>query len=104
MVSEELSQRVGVAVGSPAWRDVHAELAEYVQNVLAGLRTSNVVLGVGLGLPTDAIGELRNGRAPGLRVDELVTVLSKLELFITFAPQPDGRIGVGFAGADVRLF
>ena len=39
VVSEELSKRVGVAVASDAWRDVHAELVEYVKHELAGLRT-----------------------------------------------------------------
>ena len=103
VVSEELSQRVGVGVASEAWRDVHAELVEYVKHVLSGLRTSNVVLGMGLGLPTEAVSELRHGRATGLRVDELMTVLSKLELSITLDAQPDGRIGVGFGAPELRL-
>ncbi len=96
VVSEELSQRVGVAAASDAWRDVHAGLVQYVKNVLSGLRSSNVVLGMGLGLPTEAVSDLRHGRATGLRVDELMTVLAKLELSISLTVQPDGRIGIGF--------
>ncbi|MDP1914912.1 MAG: hypothetical protein Q8L14_01615 [Myxococcales bacterium] len=103
VVSEELSKRVGIEVASDAWRDVHAELVEYVKHVLAGLRTSNVVLGMGLGLPTEAVSELRHGRATGLRVDELMTVLEKLELAITLDAQPDGRIGVAFGAPELRL-
>lgn len=103
VVSEELSKRVGIEVASDAWRDVHAELVEYVKHVLAGLRTSNVVLGMGLGLPTEAVSELRHGRATGLRVDELMTVLEKLELSITLDAQADGRIDVAFGAPELRL-
>jgi hypothetical protein len=95
LVSEHLANTVGVAVGSEAWRAVHEALVDHLRHVLSGFRTSDVVLGMGLGLPTQSVSELRGGRGHGLRVDQLLRVLEKLELPISLDAQPDGRIGVG---------
>lgn len=103
VVSAVLAEMVGVPPDAGAWEAVHAELVEYAQRALSGLRTPLPKLSRGLDLPEPVIEALLEGRAGGLDLDGLLKLFGRLELPITLAPTPDGDITVNFGAQDVRF-
>lgn len=103
VVSRTLAAMVGVSADEAVWEVVHAELVEYAQRVLSGLRSPVDQLSRGLDVPEATIAELLEGRAGGLDLDGLVRLFGRLELPIRFDPTPDGGLEVNFGAHDVRF-
>jgi hypothetical protein len=103
VVSLTLARLVGVSADAAVWEGVHAELVEYAQRVLSGLRTPIPNLSRGLDVPEATIAELLEGRSGGLDLDGLVRLFGRLELPIRLDPTPDGGVEVNFGAHDLQF-